>query len=306
MMKPIIFEYDGRYEVNDVEKLQMPEYGSLSEEDWEYFLRFKPQRFLSEIDNSLRAHNRFFVDNRFNKLLYYYTTNVRAVNEFEYIIPMDTVLFRARIYDELNAEEKAKKTVDGAFNGYDRDNSFVPPTNVHCSQGRINPDGIRYLYLASTPECAVHEVTPVLKSWVSVAKIRFLENARIFNLAKSVLSNTFDDIEKSKWAMNTMSCLDSLFSRPCRESSDYLICQYVAEFIKNIGYDGVRYHSSRVLQRFCDESFVNYAIFNYDNKCEPISSDLLYVFDSRLEIMDYQELDSKIYHGEITINETPV
>ncbi|MBR0425418.1 MAG: RES domain-containing protein [Clostridia bacterium] len=281
-----------------MEKLQMPEYGHLSEEDWSYFLSFNSQQYVLSVDKSLRTENRFFVDNRFNKLLNYYTAASKAIGEFEYIIPKDSVLFRARIYDEPNAEEKAKDAIDGEFNGYGKDGSFVPPLDKHCSQGRINPDGIRYLYLASTADCAVQEVTPVLKSWVSVAKIRFRESARVFNLAKAVLSSTFDDNQKSLWAMGVMSCLSSLFSKPYGKDGDYLICQYVSEFIKNVGYDGIRFFSSRVMQKYCDESYVNYTIFNY-NKCEPISSDLLYVFGSHLETKSYMQLEAVTYHGEV-------
>ena len=197
-----------------MEKIQMPEYGLLSEEDWSYLLSFNPHQYVLSIDQSLRAENRFFVDNRFNKLLYFYTATPKAIKEYEYIIPENTILFRARIYDESNAEEKAKNAIDGEFNGYGKDDSFVPPSDKRCSQGRINPDGIRYLYLASTADCAVQEVTPVLKSWVSVAKIRFLENARVFNLAKAVLSSTIEDNKKSLWAMDAMSCLSSFFSKP--------------------------------------------------------------------------------------------
>ena len=95
-----------------------------------------------------------------------------------------------------------------------------------------------------------------------------------------------------------MSCLSSFFSKPYGKDGDYLICQYVSEYIKNIGYDGIRFFSSRVLQKFCDDCFVNYTIFNY-NKCKPISSDLLYVFDSHIETKSYMQLEAVTYHGEV-------
>ena len=281
-----------------MEKIQMPEYGHLSEEDWSYLLSLNPHQYVLSIDQSLRTENRFFVDNRFNKLLYFYTATPKAIEEFECIIPGNKVLFRARIYDKPNAKEKAKNAIDGEFNGYGKDGSFVPPSDKHCSQGRINPDGIRYLYLASTADCAVQEVTPVLKSWVSVAKIKFLETARVFNMAKTISFGILDDDMKSSWVMEVMSCINSLFSKPYGRDGDYLICQYVSEFIKNVGYDGIRFFSSRVMQKYCDESYVNYTIFNY-NICEPISSDLLYVFDSHLETKSYMQLEAVTYHGEV-------
>ena len=280
-------------------KLQIPEFGLLSEEDWSFFLDFDPEQYILTIDESLRLYNRFFVDNRFNKLLNYYTTNEKAIKEFEFIIPEHKELYRARIYDCLDAEEKAKNAKDGKFNGYNKEDSFVPPSNIHCRQGRINPDGIIYLYLSSTAECAIQEVTPAPSNWVSVAKIVFLESVRIFDMAKSCLTGVFSDKKKSNWAMKIMSSLSSLFSRPYREVGDYLICQYVSEFIKNTGYDGIRFFSSRVLQKFNEESYVNYTIFNYNNKCEPISSDLLYVFNNNLEILTYEKKESITYNGEV-------
>ena len=280
-----------------MKEIQMPEFGALNAGDWDCLLSYDPSDYLSQIEESLRHGNRFFVDNRFNKLLYFYATDCKAVSESLYNVSKGSVMFRARIYHNSDAESRAKNAVEGQFNGYDFDGSYVSTKNWG-NQGRINPDGITYLYLASTQDCAATEISPVIGDWVSVAKIEFLECARVFNLGKMVVSGIFEDQARSDWAMTVMAKLDDTFSRPYRSNGDYLLCQYVSEFLKNIGFDGIRFLSSKVLQTFGSEDYVNYVIFNYE-KCKPISSDLLYIFDTKIRSLTYLQKESMTYHGEV-------
>lgn len=64
--------------------------------------------------------------------------------------------------------------------------------------------------------------------------------------------------------------LSQLYSKPVTEDDDtldYIPTQYIAEFVKRIGYDGIVFKSSL----YNDENSVNVVIFNFD-KCEAVGS----------------------------------
>lgn len=53
-------------------------------------------------------------------------------------------------------------------------------------EAKINPDGIRYLYIAEDIRTAILEVCPVPTQYVSVATIEIVEDINIYSFAKSV------------------------------------------------------------------------------------------------------------------------
>ena len=78
--------------------------------------------------------------------------------------------------------------------------------------------------------------------------------------------------------------LQNLFSRPHQNNENYYLTQYISEKIKNNGFDGVSFHSSKYAHKNAlgmTEHGYNFVIFNYD-KCEAVSSKLY-----RVETIDY-------------------
>ena len=70
--------------------------------------------------------------------------------------------------------------------------------------------------------------------------------------------------------INLFYALSQLYSKPVTEDDDtldYIPTQYIAEFVKRIGYDGIVFKSSL----YNDENSVNVVIFNFD-KCEAVGS----------------------------------
>jgi hypothetical protein len=137
-----------------------------------------------------------------------------------------------------------------------------PPKNL-VSHGRANPAGIPYLYLASTEITAISEVRPHSGDWVSVAKVAIPElkiiDLRCPRKTVSPFSLKYEDTLASyREDIDFLEKLGGELSRPVLQKSaafDYIPSQYLCEFVKNCGYDGVMYRSAA-------EGGVNLALFN--------------------------------------------
>lgn len=93
-----------------------------------------------------------------------------------------------------------------------------------------------------------------------MAEIKCIEELRIADLSSSL---QLQDIHTKEQYL--LRLIQSSFSFPTNNIDDYIPSQIISEYIKNWGYEGIRYQSS--LHRDGN----NYVIFKYDN-CEATSS----------------------------------
>ena len=135
-----------------------------------------------------------------------------------------------------------------SFWGYDKDGSDAPPPG-RPAPGRINPDGISYLYTAEDIRTAILEVRPVPTQYISVAQIEVVEDINIYSFVKP--------IEMDSEGKNWLSCIDydeisKCFAAPnYGGKSYYLATQYISEYIKHMKnpdgqamFDGLCFRSS--------------------------------------------------------------
>jgi copper chaperone CopZ len=141
------------------------------------------------------------------------------------------------------------------FWGFDKDGSDAPRETI--SQGRVNPPGISCLYTANSIITAISEVQPSIGQTVSVGKIKTLKDLNIFDFSFSKTYKDSDFLDKSvveikeKYGISIgkiaifLNTLSELFSRPAMGNVDnYYATQYLSEYIRNLGFDGIRYRSS--------------------------------------------------------------
>lgn len=132
------------------------------------------------------------------------------------------------------------------------DQMGAPPKRL-ASQGRANPAGIPYLYLASNPETAVSEVRPHTGEFASVAdfsiptdlKFIDLRNPR-FSVSPLMLGDE-NSIALLRGDLDFLIRLGYELTRPVLPHAvniDYVPSQYLCEFIKKCGFHGVVYNSS--------------------------------------------------------------
>jgi RES domain-containing protein len=128
----------------------------------------------------------------------------------------------------------------------------VPPKR-DVTHGRANPAGIPYLYLSSLPETAVSEVRPHTGERACVADFDIdgplcavdLREPR--KLVSPFLLSDASSISQLRADIPFLERLGDELTQPVLPSSaaiDYIPSQYLCEFIKKCGYDGVVYRSS--------------------------------------------------------------
>lgn len=259
--------------------INMPDIPLPSPEDWDYYKNYNCREYIEEILESLQKDNRFLVDFRFQKLLMWFSKEGNEYGATQKILNKGMVLYRARIYDK-RADSNEKD--ESRFNGYGKLESFVPPESVYIKEGRANPSNVRYLYASRNCCTAIAEVNPPLKSDASVAEIMINKSLCILSFDSCSSSSTGPDDDEKRWKRNFIIEITRLFNTPS-EKQGYILCQYISEFAKNLGYDGISFRSSKIKTDQDKNTDVNYVIFNFD-KCEAVSSKLYYIFDRKIEV----------------------
>lgn len=128
----------------------------------------------------------------------------------------------------------------------------APPKTL-ASHGRANPAGIPYLYLASNELTAISEVRPHTGENVSIADYSILNGLKLADLRhprRTVSPFQLQDEAEIQSLFIEIDFLEQLgneLTRPIIPKSaayDYIPSQYLCEYIKQCGYDGVIYRSS--------------------------------------------------------------
>jgi hypothetical protein len=185
------------------------------------------------------------------------------------VLKAGMIIYRARIFTgEVIAVH------EGKFVGFSEKDSFVPPHDKTLDM-RANYRYIPYLYCSDIAYGAVCEVHPRFGAFVSIAEIEVNGDIELFDFAFDNVPNGMDQTKE-----NLCRSLSELFAKPVTtddDITDYIPTQYIAEYIKNIGYDGIVYRSAVA------NSSKNYAIFNYE-KCKAVSSSIYSITGHIVEI----------------------
>jgi hypothetical protein len=126
------------------------------------------------------------------------------------------------------------------------------PPKRSASHGRANPPGIPYLYLASTQLTAISEIRPHKGEVVCVADFRTPNNLKLVDLRRPrTMVSPFDwdaaNIGRLRSDLPFLERLGDELTRPVVPQAaaiDYTPSQYLCEFIKKSGHDGVVYRST--------------------------------------------------------------
>ena len=139
---------------------------------------------------------------------------------------------------------------------------------MKVSEGRANAKFVKYLYVAESPTTAIFEVRPFIYDAINIAQIQVNDSLKIANIAVELDCSNNENVTIES---HVMGIIQGAFSKPTNNPDDYIPTQIIAEYIKSLGYEGIRFNSS------LHDGGVNLTIFNYE-KCEAIASQ-----DFRLE-----------------------
>lgn len=145
-------------------------------------------------------------------------------------------------------------------------NEMQAPPSKLASHGRANPAGIPYLYLASTIVTCISEVRPHTGEIACVAEFTTGNDLELVDLRSpratiSPFILTDNEAGQMRYDLTFLERLGRELTRPVRPQAaafDYTPSQYLCEFIKKCGYDGVVYSSSV-------SDGINLALFNPQN-----------------------------------------
>lgn len=251
----------------------------ITDTDWEQYLRTTPDEFLERHKEALfRGKKRI---KQLDKLLYNFVFDPQTRYAAQRMISKNTVMYRARIFEKINGLPQKK---DDSFLGYGEKDSFVPPKRF-ANEGRINKKKIVYLYVASSIDAAIAEISPAPSQVVSIAEIKAIEDLILFNIACLWSGIEAGSRKRSQWINIFILRLTECFYSVLTKERNYCICQYVGNFAKKYGFDGIRYFSSKDANNMAENAGVNGAIFNY-KKCKPVSSKLVYICEVKYDYLD--------------------
>lgn len=140
-----------------------------------------------------------------------------------------------------------------------------PPPHDKASAGRVNAEGVSVLYLSDSEETTLYETRAGIYDYVTVGKFILQKDIEVVDLAGIDKISPFVGIDRgfdiTKYAINIehLKTISREIARPLRRQDsllDYLPTQFISDYIKRRGYDGIEF-SSAIRQKG-----TNYAIFD--------------------------------------------
>lgn len=186
------------------------------------------ERFVHEI----KSANRFHLSNKVDLSI---IKKLLANHEKSY--KRGKIFYRSRISDKEG------------FSNLEMGN----PPAILAKPGRANPVGISYLYLSEGVSTTLYETRATLYDYVSIGEFTLKEDIRVVNLRETHVYDTLyvaeeeGRLEHFMLHLPFLRLLERELSKPLRRSDnelDYLPTQYLSEFVKSLGYDGIEYKSS--------------------------------------------------------------
>lgn len=200
------------------------------------------------------CRNRYFPNQEITRIL----SNLNYMNVF----PTDSHLtfYRARVGDYLHAD----------------DSEMMAPPIRKPSNGRCNPSGIPYLYLANNELTAIQEIRPQIGDIVTLAEFD-VNVSNVFSFDVYLMEHY-----KIKAADEQTRCLLFLIlqdlSSPVKTDNqlDYIPLQYICEYVKRIGYNAFIYSSVY-------GTGMNLVMFDWINRISLCSKKTIHIRKSQIE-----------------------
>lgn len=195
--------------------------------------------FVKEITEEIRYHTDLLNKESFSQIL----------RLLEFPLPNDRkVYYRARIVNNL----------------YYRPEDIGAPPKEKASDGRANSKGIPCLYLASDEETASKEIRAGLHDKLSIGEFTPNRQLKIIDLMDIDKISPFGISNPQFLYVNKrhLKRIGKELSKTLRSNSsslEYLPTQYISDFIKSLGYDGIKYKST------LNPKGYNLAIFNVES-----------------------------------------
>jgi len=175
------------------------------------------------------------------------------------MIPRGTLYWRARLgcdYEPACSELGDVRAEWDQERPYGREG--MKPIPNWQTEGRANPRGIPYLYMATTADTALAEVRPWVGSEISIAQFAIRRQLTVIDCSihhsadnlLAVFTNKSMTREEGMWI-----AIDRAYATPVTrsdESGEYIPTQIIAEMFKREGFDGIVFKS--LLSKDCQSA----------------------------------------------------
>ena len=197
------------------------------------FLEFEHnKKILNELRETIDESFPDLKDKSFEEVCYYFQNPIMQLDN--------------KVSEKLDSLLSVRKE----FWGYEIADIDSPPS-VKATAGRANPAGISYLYVCDSRKTAIMEVRPMIGQEVSVATIELSDDIKLFDFCKN------NGIYEKGGDAYIYYLISRAFSEPYTgNEKDYYPTQFLTEFIKEMGFEGIRFYSSY------DSNSKNIVIFN--------------------------------------------
>lgn len=207
--------------------------------------------------------------NRFDNKHYFLDILDENKELYQRKIDKDQIFYRGRIFnldDVLKIEDNQllfDDNNDKAFEGYAKEKSGAPSAE-QATEGRLNCNGVPYLYTCEDVKTVVYELRPIKAEAISVAEMQVNRPLVLADCTKSASKKLKD---ANFILSRVLSNISNEFSRPHYQGHKYWFTQYLAGQFMNMGFDGIIFESSIL------SDTKNYVFFN-PSDCTAISSKL--------------------------------
>lgn len=207
--------------------------------------------YISSISNNLKTWNILKTQVKEKSRFF---TNLSFFDDIQLMehnttIPSGTPLFRARV-------------IPSGRNELGVDEMGCPPANI-TPAGRANPLGIPYLYLCQEEETCYYEVRALYLDKLAIGTFKVVNNLKILDFTKNLslyFANTMSkDIVHEILKYKLLQNISKDLSKPLRRFDteiEYVPTQFVCEYCKISGIDGIQFNSS------LHKGGVNVVLFN--------------------------------------------
>jgi len=255
-----------------------------------YVSEFKSWKDFQNFRLSVRQEARYFRSKLSDEFLdtLLATSKNRVKN-----LSKNSKLWRAQLGQEWREDE------NGVEEALPHPPSRMVPRTENVFEGRANPKGIPFLYLASEQETAMSEVRPWLGSSISLGLFSLEKDLRLIDLSLGHDKFIFyfnepnsEEREKAVWYD-----IDRAFSRPVTRTdnhTEYIPTQIIAEFFKKNNFDGVIYKSN-----FGSNGY-NIALFNI----EDARLEQCHLFETKSINIDFQEVANPYFRKNLDGKDT--
>jgi RES domain-containing protein len=217
-------------------------------ENLDYLFNLPDDQFVSSLKlkaltNILKHESRFALREPYRSFVDLIIAKIHR--EFNSIVPAGTVLYRGRLnaLDFHNSEKEVAPFPAGEMG---------PPPHHLATPGRVNPEGIHYLYCAGELDTAGSELRPWKGARITIAEIKIVKDVPIVDLTM--------DSQDADWQFfyDDFARTFSL-QWPPDLKLNYLPTQFFSEHLKAVGLRGISYKSE------FNTGGKNFALFYADN-----------------------------------------